>query len=129
MATINITLAPVAVAVDVAKAVTPVTVGVVSTPSPVTVTAVAGAALTAAIQAAPVPAVEVEISTARDAYQLALAEGFVGTRAEWLESLQGEDGPPGPTGVGLPWVTISEDDYAALVTKDPNTIYDVLIDP
>lgn len=29
---------------------------------------------------------------ARDAYQLAVADGFVGTRAEWLASLQGEDG-------------------------------------
>lgn len=32
------------------------------------------------------------------AYQIALNEGFVGTEAEWLESLQGEPGSAGPTG-------------------------------
>jgi hypothetical protein len=36
------------------------------------------------------------ITTAgRDAYQLAVAEGFVGTRQEWLDSLVGADGAPG----------------------------------
>jgi len=42
-----------------------------------------------------VPAVAVGVSLARDAYQLALAEGFSGTREEWLESLIG---PAGATG-------------------------------
>ena len=32
------------------------------------------------------------------AYQVALDEGFVGTEAEWLESLKGELGPIGPAG-------------------------------
>lgn len=36
-------------------------------------------------------AVQVDISTARDAYQIAVAEGFVGTRAEWLASLSAAD--------------------------------------
>lgn len=40
----------------------------------------------------------VNIQTARDAYQLAVAEGFEGTRAEWLASLVGGQGPQGPQG-------------------------------
>lgn len=33
-----------------------------------------------------------------NAYEVAVANGFVGTEAEWLESLQGEQGETGPTG-------------------------------
>lgn len=36
------------------------------------------------------------------AYGVALANGFVGTEAEWLASLQGEDGDPGATGATGP---------------------------
>lgn len=43
-------------------------------------------------------AISAPITLARDAYQLALAEGFVGTRAEWLASLKGEQGPQGIQG-------------------------------
>ena len=32
------------------------------------------------------------------AYEVAVANGFIGTEAEWLASLQGEDGPPGVDG-------------------------------
>src|SRR5699024_9706673 len=32
------------------------------------------------------------------AYQVAVAAGFVGTEAEWLDSLVGEEGPRGPAG-------------------------------
>src|SRR5699024_6466104 len=32
------------------------------------------------------------------AYQVAVANGFVGTESEWLDSLQGEPGPPGDDG-------------------------------
>lgn len=52
-------------------------------------------------------------TTGRDAYQLAVADGFVGTRAEWLASLQGPQGP-----VGAEIVQISEDDYYALDPED-----------
>lgn len=33
-----------------------------------------------------------------DAYQVAVFQGFAGTRAEWLASLRGADGAPGPAG-------------------------------
>jgi hypothetical protein len=33
----------------------------------------------------------------KSAYQLAVEEGFVGTLQEWLDSLDGEEGPPGVT--------------------------------
>lgn len=33
-----------------------------------------------------------------DAYEVAVAEGFVGTRVEWLASLEGPQGPKGDTG-------------------------------
>jgi hypothetical protein len=74
------------------------------------------------------------------AYELAVANGFVGTEAEWLESLKGDPGPKGdkgdpgdpasfsdPTGIqGATAVTnivqISEADYQA-ITPDPSTIY------
>lgn len=45
-----------------------------------------------------VPAVSVNISTGRDAYQVAVANGFAGTRTEWLESLVGAQGPQGDQG-------------------------------
>lgn len=32
------------------------------------------------------------------AYEIAVQEGFVGTEAEWLASLEGADGQPGQTG-------------------------------
>lgn len=32
------------------------------------------------------------------AYEVAVAEGFVGTKKEWLESLRGDEGPQGPQG-------------------------------
>ncbi len=35
---------------------------------------------------------------AQDAFEIAQAEGYSGTRAEWLASLVGESGPPGPPG-------------------------------
>lgn len=38
-------------------------------------------------------------SPGASAYDVAVANGFVGTEAEWLASLQGEDGAPGPSAV------------------------------
>ena len=42
----------------------------------------------------------------KSAYEIAVEEGFIGTEAEWLESLVGPEGPEGPQGVpgtqGLP---------------------------
>lgn len=32
------------------------------------------------------------------AYEIAVQEGFVGTEAEWLASLKGDEGDPGQTG-------------------------------
>lgn len=37
--------------------------------------------------------VQVTVQNARDAYQLAVADGFVGTRSEWLASLAVAGGP------------------------------------
>lgn len=34
----------------------------------------------------------------KSAYQIAVEHGFIGTEAEWLESLEGEPGPQGPQG-------------------------------
>ena len=42
--------------------------------------------------------VTVAVHQARDAYQIAQAEGFTGTRTEWLDSLIGPQGPTGATG-------------------------------
>lgn len=58
------------------------------------------------------------------AYEVALANGFSGDEAAWLESLQGADGG---LGTGLPWVILSDTDFAALSPKDDGTVYDVLI--
>lgn len=38
-------------------------------------------------------------TTSRSAYQIAQAHGFEGTEEEWLESLRGEQGPQGVSGV------------------------------
>lgn len=38
------------------------------------------------------PLISLEGRVGDSAFEVALAEGFVGTRAEWLESLHGEDG-------------------------------------
>ena len=36
------------------------------------------------------------------AYEIAVQNGFVGTEAEWLASLKGEDGEQGPVGPAGP---------------------------
>ncbi len=59
-----------AITINVTLNTTPVTVQVVTNPTTVTI----------------------NHQAARDAYQLALLAGYVGTRAEWLESLNGDDG-------------------------------------
>jgi len=41
-------------------------------------------------------------ATGQSAYQLAVANGFVGTLAQWLESLVGDDGAPGAAGAAGP---------------------------
>ena len=59
--------------------------------------------------------VQVTIQNARDAYQLAVADGFVGTSAEWQAGLHGADGPqvimlsPGAAGLA---------EYLALPVED-----------
>jgi hypothetical protein len=42
--------------------------------------------------------ISVPLAVARDAYQLAVAEGFEGTREEWLAALVGPPGDPGEQG-------------------------------
>ena len=77
------------------------------------------------VNASPTP-ITVEVAAARDAYQLALAEGYAGTREQWLASLQGPPGPAGgigatgPTGPAAePWDgTIADIDLA---TPTPTT--------
>lgn len=44
------------------------------------------------------------ITLAPDAYQLAVREGFVGTRPEWLASLVGEPGDPGSDATVPSWL-------------------------
>ncbi len=46
----------------------------------------------------------------KSAYEIAVENGFVGTEAEWLESLKGQDGKDGEDGV-TPTITISSDGY------------------
>lgn len=82
------------------------------------------AALTVTVAMTTSPA-SVAVQEARDAYQLALAEGFAGTRAEWLASLTGAPGPAGAAGSGLPWISLTEAEFEALAVKDPDTIYDL----
>lgn len=63
------------------------------------------------------PAIEVTVTPAgapgMTAYQHAVANGFSGTEAEWLESLQGDQGPAGTIAVGT------------VTTGDPGTDVEV----
>jgi hypothetical protein len=56
-------------------------------------------------------AVSVTVAQARDAYQLAVAEGFAGNRTAWLESLQG------PAGANAEYVVCA--DLAAYLALSP----------
>jgi hypothetical protein len=71
-----------------------VNVSLVTAPVTVSMTFAAEQPITLALSMVSQP-VSVTISEARDAYQLAVADGFIGTRSEWLASLQGEPGPAG----------------------------------
>jgi hypothetical protein len=82
-------------------------------------------------------AVDARVSAAMadvgDAYDVATANGFVGTEAEWLESLVGPEGPTGPRGLqgitgprgeqGLPGVNAvpADEAVAAYVTSTSQT--------
>lgn len=109
-----------------------VNVSVVSTPTTVSLTYQSSPILVE-VNLTQTP-VTVSIMAAKDAYQLALDDGFVGTRSEWLASLvgtpgapgtPGTDGDPGPPGTGLAWVQLTAAQYDALPVIDPNTIYDI----
>lgn len=54
------------------------------------------------------------------AYQVAVDNGFVGTESQWLASLQGIQGPPGP------WTQVTQAQYAALSPPDPAILYVVI---
>ena len=58
-----------------------------------------------------------------DAYEVAVAAGFVGTRAEWLASLVGPQGPQGATGPAGPGVAAGGTAGQVLV-KASTTDYD-----
>ncbi|GAK32110.1 hypothetical protein WOSG25_400020, partial [Weissella oryzae SG25] len=80
-----------------------------------------------------------EIAKGKDgdsAYQVALNDGFTGTEEEWLKSLQGEQGEPGPPGKqgdkgdpgepgkqgdkgdpGKPGITVPLNEYGILIRK------------
>lgn len=81
----------------------------------------------------PAAPVTIEIAAARpgenggpgaSAYEEAVANGFYGDVAAWLDSLRGADGT---LGTGLPWVILSAADFSDLSLKDDGTVYDVLI--
>ncbi|MDP3850090.1 MAG: hypothetical protein Q8Q59_06290 [Luteolibacter sp.] len=92
--TVNITSAETPVTVDITPpAAAPVTVEINTVETPVSVWVNTSApAIVVDVTPPPATPVQVDFSEARDAYQLAVLEGFVGTRPEWLASLQGEDG-------------------------------------
>ena len=116
---VNVTTQQSPVAVDVTtSSASPVTVDatLVSSPVSISVSMAAAASMTINVTLQSTP-VSVEFQEARDAYQLALAEGFIGTRAEWLASLKGEDGDPGddgPPGTPAQIVVLSLAAYLAL---------------
>ena len=39
------------------------------------------------------------VTSGKSAYEIAVEEGFIGTKEEWLDSLKGSDGAPGIDGV------------------------------
>jgi hypothetical protein len=51
------------------------------------------------------------------AYKIAVEQGFVGTEQEWLDSLQGADGAPGPSLVS------SDPENAAVISANDGLIY------
>lgn len=55
------------------------------------------------------------------AYEIAVKHGFVGTEEEWLASLEGDPGQPGP---GSPFLITTQDAYDAMPTPRPSgTLY------
>lgn len=56
-------------------------------------------------------------SNGASAYEIAVANGFVGTEAQWLDSLQGEDGPVGPSGDGADAQMLAKVGLAGWVSK------------
>lgn len=92
--TVNFTLVEQPVSVSLTTpAPQPVTVSVESIEQPVTVSLTSAAAQPVTISVSLVStSITVAIQEARDAYQLALAEGYVGTRTEWLASMRGDTG-------------------------------------
>jgi hypothetical protein len=54
-----------------------------------------------------------------NAYQVAVAGGFVGTQEEWLASLEGNVGPPGPQGIQGPPGDAKDIAFFALPDVDP----------
>jgi hypothetical protein len=98
MAEINVTTATAAIVVDITTP-PPVAVNVTTTPAPVTVGVVTNP-VPVSVDISPPAAIPVlvDFTEARDAYQLAVVDGFTGTRAQWLASLQGPAGPTGAAG-------------------------------
>ena len=68
--------------------------------------------------------VMVEGQPGDSAYVVAVKNGFRGTEQQWVDSLEGPIGNPGP---GSPFVFISKADYDALPTpRPPSMLYVIL---
>ena len=59
----------------------------------------------------------------KSAYQIAVENGFLGTKEQWLASLigpQGDDGQPGKDGVGISKVEINTENHLVITLTDGN---------
>lgn len=61
------------------------------------------------------------IAKAKNAYQIAVENGFVGTESEWLESLVGAKGDPGTDGKSITSTEINANGELVLIYSDGST--------
>lgn len=66
-------------------------------------------------------ALETAIAQAKNAYQIAVENGFEGTESEWLESLKGEKGDPGTDGKSITSTEINANGELVLTYSDGST--------
>lgn len=64
---------------------------------------------------------ETAIAQAKNAYQIAVENGFEGTQAEWLESLVGAKGDPGTDGKSITLTEINASGELVLTYSDSST--------
>lgn len=60
-------------------------------------------------------------SPGASAYQIAQAAGYSGTQTQWLASLVGPAGPPGPALTQAGWIALLISSFASLPTTPPGT--------